>query len=473
VFLKALQLIKDTVGADNVAISMGLIGVHGANFPINFVHLWNSGPEEGVLQVQLKKRVHIQELRDQLRAQFAAKMPGSSFSFEPADIVSRVMSLGAGTPIEVMVSGNDFPVSRAFAEKVKQRLEKIELLRDVQYGQLLDYPTIDVSLNRERAGIIGPTVAQVSKALIPATWSSRFSVLNFWADPNSGVAYQVQVEIPQSRMSSAEDVGNVPVLQHEAKNPEKDKRKDVLLRNVAEISEGTALAEYDRYNMQRYVSVRANIAGDDLGGATRRVNRALQELGAPPAGVSVTVRGQVVPMHEMMQGLQRGLLIAVLVVFLLLMATFQSFKLPFTVVSTVPGALAGVVFALWATDSTLNIQSFMGAIMSVGVAVANAILLVTFAERARMNGASAADAALEGASSRLRPILMTGGAMIAGMIPLALSFGQGGGQAAPLGRAVIGGLCAATLATLFVLPSVFALVQARTGRQPSSLIPGS
>ncbi len=470
VFLQALDIIRNAVGAEEVLISMALIGVHGANFPINFVHLWNSGPEEGVLQVQLKSGVAMDSLKDRLRADFERQLPRSTFSFEPADIVSRVMSLGANTPIEVVVSGQDFPVSRAFAERIQQKLSTIDQLRDVQFGQLLDYPTVDVTVDRERAGILGAKMAQVSRALVPTTWSSRFSVLNFWADPNTGVAYQVQVEIPQDQTRSTEDVGNLPILQHEPKRPEKDKRKDVLLRNISEIKEGLALAEYDRYNMQRYISVRANINGSDLGGAARAVRRAIAELGAPPAGVNVAVRGQVVPMQEMMSGLQRGLIVAVLAIFLLLMASFQSFKLPFIVVSTVPAVLAGVTLALWATQTTLNIQSFMGTIMSVGVAVANAILLVTLAERVRMGGAASNEAAMEGAKSRLRPILMTSAAMIAGMMPMALSLGQGGAQAAPLGRAVVGGLAAATLATLFILPSVFAIVQARTNRRPASLI---
>jgi multidrug efflux pump subunit AcrB len=472
VYLKALNIIKTAVRPENVDISLGLIGVHGANFPINFVHLWNGGPEEGVLQVQLKPaaRVNLGSLKDELRSQFAAQIPGVNFSFEPADIVSRVMSLGAATPIEVAVSGQDLDVSRAFAEKVKDKLEGIGVLRDVQFGQSLDYPTVDVNVGRERAGIIGPNIREVSRAVVPATWSSRFVDLNFWADPNSGVAYQVQVQIPQRLMTSVEDVGNLPVIQHKPKNPEK-RIKDVLLRNIAQISEGTAMGQYERYNMQRLITVRANIAGDDLGGAARRVNRAIKELGAPPAGVNVAVRGQVVPMQEMLDGLRRGLVLAVAAIFLLLTANFQSVKMSFIVVSTVPAVLAGAALALWLTNTTLNIQSSMGAIMGVGVAVANAILLAAFAERSRLDGATAADAALEGARSRLRPILMTSAAMIAGMMPIALGLGEGGGQAAPLGRAVVGALAAATMATLFVLPSVFALVQTRSHRRAASLDP--
>jgi multidrug efflux pump subunit AcrB len=472
VFLRALNIIKEAVGADSVQLSLGLIGVHGANFPINFVHLWNGGPEEGVLQAQLKAgtKTRIVELKERLRHEFASRIPGVNFSFEPADIVSRVMSMGSATPIEVAVSGQSLASSRAFAEKLKAKLENIDVLRDVQFGQSLDYPTVNVSVDRERAGIIGPSIKQVSQALVPATWSSRFVNLNFWADPNSGVAYQVQVQIPQRLMKSTEDVGDLPVLHHNPKNPEK-KTKDVLLRNISQITEGTALGQYERYNMQRLITVRANIAGEDLGGATRQVAQAIEELGPPPDGVSVNIRGQVVPMREMLFGLRRGLVLAVIAIFLLLTANFQSVRLSFIVVSTVPAVLAGVVVALWITQTTLNIQSFMGAIMGVGVAVANAILLVTFAERIRLGGASAVEAAINGARSRLRPILMTSAAMIAGMLPMALGIGEGGGQDAPLGRAVIGGLAAATVATLFVLPFVFESVQSASHRRAASLDP--
>ena len=472
IYLKVLDIIKNAVGPDSVAISSGLIGIHGSNFPINFIHLWNSGPEDGVLQVQLKPGTHVSipELEERLRQQFAAQLPDVSFSFEPADIINRVMSMGATTPIEVTVAGKDINASRAFAEKIKTKLEGIPVLRDVEYGQLLDYPTVNVNVNRERAGIIGATMKQVSQALVPATWSSRFVELNYWADPNTGIGYQLQVQIPQKAMTSLEDVGNLPIIQRDPQDPEK-RVKDVLLRNISTITNGTAMGEYDRYNMQRSITVRANISGDDLGGAARQVNQAITELGPPPLATSVNVRGEVVPLQEMVNGLQLGLIIAVITIFLLLTANFQSVKLSLIVVSTVPAVLAGVVVTLWLTHTTLNIQSLMGAIMSVGVAVANAILLVTFAERYRQTGRPATDAAVAGARTRLRPILMTSAAMIAGMMPMAMNLGEGGSQMASLGRAVIGGLAAATMATLFVLPSVFALVQGRSHRRAASLDP--
>jgi multidrug efflux pump subunit AcrB len=481
--LQVLDLIKQEAGAQNVEITLGFVGVHGANYPINLIYLWNGGPEEGVVQVQLKRSapIQIEALKERLRGKLAAQMPEVSFSFEPSDIVSRVMSLGSPTPIEVAVSGLNLVSNRAFAQTIKDRLQRIPHLRDVQFGQSLDYPTVDVTVDRQKAGLLGVKMSDVSRSLVTATWSSRFVVPNYWADPNSGVSYQIQVQAPQERMDSLEQARNVPVMNRDG--------QATLLRNVAKVTEGTAVGQYQRYNMQRMITVTANIAGADLGSVTRQVMAALKELGPPLAGVNVAVRGQIVPLAQMMDGLRAGLLLAVVVIFLLLAANFQSLKLSFLVVVTTPAVIAGVVVMLWVTGTTLNIQSFMGAIMAIGVAVANAILLVTFTERARvrvgqasrlpapdMSGGtpaplSAADAAVEGARSRLRPILMTSLAMIAGMVPMALGLGEGGEQTAPLGRAVIGGLALATVATLLVLPAAFALVQGRAHRLSASLHP--
>jgi multidrug efflux pump subunit AcrB len=464
VALHALDIIKDEVGVDNVRITLAFLGVHAPNYPINLIYLWNGGSEEGVLQVQLKAGTGIstEALKERLRKTFAEKLPDVSFSFEPSDIVSQVMSLGSATPIEVAVSGPNLAANREFATRVRERLAKIPALRDVQFGQALDYPTLDVNVSRERAGLMGVEMAQVSRSLVAATSSSRFVVPNYWADPNSGVAYQIQVEIPQAAMNSVEELENLPIAYSEG--------QPVLLRSLASVTPGTAPGQYARYNMQRMITVTANLEGD-LGTVAGEVRAALAELGAPPPRVSVALRGQVVPMEQILDGLRTGLLLAVVVIFLLLAANFQSLKLAFVVVTTTPAAIAGVVLALEFTGTTLNIQSFMGAIMAVGVAVANAILLVTFAERSRIAGREAAAAAVDGAQSRLRPILMTSVAMIAGMLPLAIGLGAGGEQSAPLGRAVVGGLLGATLATLVVLPAVFAIVQARAHRRSASLDP--
>jgi multidrug efflux pump subunit AcrB len=240
---------------------------------------------------------------------------------------------------------------------------------------------------------------------------------------------------------------------------------------VATVSNSTSVGEYDRYNTQRMLTITANVVGEDLGTVAAQIRAALARVGKPPKGVTVSVRGQITPMEEMLGGLRIGLLAAVLVIFLLLAANFQSMRLSLVAVASVPAVLAGVVIALWITGTTLNVQSFMGAIMAIGVAVANAILLVTFAERSRQGGLPARAAAVEGARSRLRPIVMTSAAMIAGMVPMALGLGEGGEQTAPLGRAVIGGLIAATVATLWVLPSVYAIVQERCAARSGSLDP--
>ncbi|MDB6036282.1 MAG: Acriflavin resistance protein, partial [Verrucomicrobiales bacterium] len=356
--LEVLEMIKREVGPENVAITLGFIGVHAPSYPINLLYLWNGGSEEGVLQVQLKKGVpiHIEELKERLRKKFADKLPGITFSFEPSDIVSRVMSLGASTPIEVTVSGPNLVANREFAVKVKEQLEKIRSLRDVQFGQALEYPTIEVEVNRERAGIMGVKMSEVSRSLVAATSSSRFVVPNYWADPNSGVAYQIQVQIPQTSMSSIEDAKNLPMSYRDG--------KAILLRNIATLKESTTVGQYERYNMQRMVTVTANITDTDLGTVAKRVTQALKDLGPPPPKVSVALRGQIVPMQQMFEGLRNGLLLAVVIIFLLLMANFESFKLAIIVVSTIPAVIAGVALSLWLTHTTLNIQSFMGAIMA-------------------------------------------------------------------------------------------------------------
>jgi multidrug efflux pump subunit AcrB len=373
------------------------------------------------------------------------------------------MNFGAPTPIEVAMSGPNLAASRSFADKALAEMKKIPALRDLQFGLPLDYPTADIRIDRKRAGQLNVTVEQVARSIVAATSSSRFTQPVYWRDPASGTAYQVQVEIPQSRMASIEDLQGVPAI------PGAETK--TLVGDVAEISYGTMAGEYDRYNQQRMVTITANIVGQDLGSVANEVNAALLRAGEAPRGVTVNVRGQVPPMNQTLSGLQLGLLLAVVAIFLLLVANFQSVRVSLVVLSTIPAVVAGVAVALWITGTTLNVQSFMGAIMAIGVSVANAILLVTFAEQKRREGMEADAAAMEGASGRLRPILMTSMAMIAGMIPMALAIGEGGEQTAPLGRAVIGGLAASTLAALMILPLVFGISQRKASRASASLHP--
>jgi multidrug efflux pump subunit AcrB len=462
---KALAVIANEAGADNIEITLGFVGVQNAAYPINTIHLWTSGPEEAVMQVQLNRKssIRVGELQERLRTALPQQLPGVRFSFEPGDIISKVMSFGAETPIEVAISGPDLAKSRQFAQHLQEQLSEVSSLRDLGFEQELDYPAVKVDINREIAGMLGVTADQIGHSLTEATSSSRFTVPNFWPDPKSGIGYQIQVQVPTQRMNSLEDIKNVVVG--------RSQNTQINLRNVAEVTNGTVLGEYDRYNMQRMLVLGANIAGEHLGEVADRVTQAIAKAGQPPQGVNVSLRGQVVPMREMFGGLQLGIVVAVLVILLLLAANFQSFRLSCAVVLTIPAVVSGVAVALWITRTTLNIESLMGAIMAIGVAVANAILLVTFAERDRIGGAEASMAAVSGAASRLRPILMTTCAMIGGMLPMAIGLGEGGDQSAPLARAVIGGLSGGTIATLLILPAIFSILQSQRTRASVSLYP--
>ena len=307
------------------------------------------------------------------------------------------------------------------------------------------------------------TVDQVGRSLLAATSSSRFTQPVYWGDPASGTAYQVQVELPQSRIASIEDVQTLPA------GSSANGKTVPLVGDVAQLTYGTMPGEVDRYNQQRMVSIIGNTAGSDLGRAASEVSAAIKRAGDAPRGVTVAVRGQVPAMQETLTGLGTGLVLAIVAILLLLAGYFQSPRVALIALSAIPAVLTGVAISLWLTRTTLNVQSFMGGIMAVGVSSANAILLVSFAEQARKEGATALDAALSGASGRLRPILMTSLAMIAGMLPMALALGEGGEQTAPLGRAVIGGLVGSTLAVLVVLPLVFAVAQRRAPVKSPSL----
>ena len=460
-----LDEIKRTAGPENVDITLGYVGIQPSSYPINTIFLWTGGSHEGVLQVALKPDapIDLPDLEETLRERFRHRFPDVQFSFEPGDIVGRIMNFGAPTPVQVAVAGPDFQATRAYVAKLRGELGRVPALRDLHVDQALDYPAIHVEVDRERAGQLGVSVEQVGRSFAAATSSSRFVAPNYWADPHTGIAFQVQVEVPQPQMKTLEDLRVIPLAASGAPH--------ALLGDVARIESGTIVGEYDRFNGQRMVTLSANTAGEDLGRVANQVDAAIARAGAPPRGATVSVRGQIAPMRETFRNIAAGLAVAVGVIFLLLAANFQSVRLAVAVVSTAPAALAGVVIMLALTRTTLNIQSFMGAIMAVAVAVANAILLVTYAEQSRRRGATAMDAAIDAARARLRPVLMTSAAMIAGMTPMALAFGEGSAATAPLGRAVIGGLAVATFATIVILPSVYSSVQPSAAAASASLDP--
>ena len=458
---RVLDEIRTAAGAENMLITLGYVGTQGASYPINTVFLWSSGPHEAIVNVALRPDAHvdINALEAKLRRDLPSQFPGCTFSFEPGDLVNQIMNFGAPTPVEVAVVGPDLAASRTYTDRLRDELARISDLRDLKYELPLDYPSVEVKIDRRMAGQLGVTAGQVARSLSEATYSSRFTTPNYWADPNTGIAYQVQVQYPQPNITSLADVQNIPVMPGPSQHP--------LLGDVATVDDGTVMGEYDRRNGFRMLTLSANIAGDDLGRVSRSIDAAIRRVGALPRGTSVQVRGQIAPMHETFTNLSVGLGLAVLVIFLLLAANYQSLRLGLVVLTTAPATIAGVVVLLLLTRTSLNIESYMGAIMAVGVGTANAILLVTFAEGHRRTGATSISAGIEGVKERMRPILMTSAAMIAGMIPMALA----AEVTAPLGRAVIGGLVAATFANLTVLPFVFGAAQRRAGVGSPSLDP--
>jgi multidrug efflux pump subunit AcrB len=464
ILLRALDIIRRDAGPGNVAITSDFMGLQPSSYPVNLIHLFTAGPQEAIIQVALKPGTAGGEaLRERLRASFRRELPGTEISFEAGDIVSQVMSFGSPTPVEVAVLGANLQDNYAYAQKLQAQMAKLDFLRDVQFAQEMNYPTLDIDIDRDRAGQFGLTMGDVVRSVVPATSSSRFTAPNYWRDPVSGNAFQIQVQLPQNRMQSIEQMGGLPLM--------RDGRSAPLLEDVATLKPGAMPGMVERYNGQRVVSLTANIHGLTLGQAAPRIDQAIAAAGAPPRGISVRMRGEAPALDQTISGLRIGLLLAVAAIFLLLAANFQSLRLALAVILNIPAVLCGVILMLLATGTTLNIQSFMGAIMAIGIAVANSILLLTFAERFRREGRRVFEAAREGAVSRLRAILMTAAAMICGMAPMAIGATEGGAQAAPLGRAVIGGLALSTFATLTALPSLYAILQGRASATSPSLNP--
>ncbi|HUA19683.1 MAG TPA: efflux RND transporter permease subunit [Bryobacteraceae bacterium] len=463
IVLHALDIIKRDSG-DKVAITSDFMGVQPPEYPVDLIHLFTAGPQEALIQIALKPdAVGGETFRERVREDCARELPGTEISFEAGDIVTQVMGFGSPTPIEVAVQGVNLQDNYVYAQRVRAAMQKLDFLRDLQFAQDLNYPTLDINIDRDRAGQFGLTMADVVHSVVPATSSSRFTDPNYWRDPVSGNGFQIQVELPQHRIQSVDQVAGLPVMPDGQPKP--------MLADIASLKLGTMPGEIERYNGQRVVSLTANIHGITLGEAARKLNQALASLPAPPRGISVALRGEIPPLEETISNLQIGLLVAGLVIFLLLAANFQSLRLAFAIMLIAPAVLCGVILMLLVTHTTLNVQSFMGAIMAIGIAVANSILLVTFAERSRHEGLSVQDAAREGASSRLRAILMTAAAMIFGMVPMAIGITEGGDQAAPLGRAVIGGLIVSTFTTLTILPSIYAILQRKASITSPSLDP--
>lgn len=462
---QVIGIIKSIVQDKNIEISSAFVGMTPSSYGTSSLYVFNAGPHEATLQVNIAKEYEmtsLDNLKDEIRKKVHEQLSGVNVSFEPIDLTDKIMSQGSLTPIEVRIGGKDLKDGQKYANQLITELKKISYLRDIRINQPLNYPSFDIKIDRVRLAQFGLTADMVSKSVVAATSSSRFTAKNFWLDEKKGYAYQVQVALPEYEMSSVQDMENIPLISGQLRP---------TLGDVATITPTTIPGEYDRVGPRRIVTVSANIHQIDLGTATVDVNRAIAHAGETPKGTVVELKGMAKLLEETLQSLSSGLALAIVVIFLLLAANYQSFKVSGVVLVTIPAVLAGSILILLATGSTLNLQSYMGIIMSVGVSVANALLLVTNAETLRLSYKDSYQAAKVAGAVRLRPILMTSIAMVVGMIPMASGMSESGEQSAPLGRAVIGGLVASTFAALLVLPVVFAAVQKNSSLVSPSLNP--
>ncbi len=458
-----LDVIDSTVG-HHIAISSAFVGMVPSNFGTSNLYIFNSGTHESVIQVNLDEnyKVKIEDLKEELRKNILAKYPAVHLSFEPIELTEKIMAQGASTPIEVRVAGKNMQDIQSYAERLVDTLRKVSFLRDVQIAEPLHLPVVEINVDRNKLALMGLSIDNVSRSITDVTSSSRYTNKNLWLDEHSAYTYQSQVQVPEYIMNSSQQLASVSLVPGQMRP---------VLSDVATLHIDTLPGEYDRSGPRRFVTVSANIYKKDLGSATDAVQKAIKEMGAPPTGLVAEIRGMSSLLTETLNSLQTGLMAAIVVILLLLAANYQSFGLSISVLATVPAVLLGAMLMLLATGATLNLQSYMGIIMSTGVSVANAILIVTNAEALRLEYRDPFKAAIMAASIRMRPILMTSLAMIAGMIPMASGLGESGDQSAPLGRAVIGGLAASTLAALFIVPLVYGWIQQKTSFDSVSLLP--
>jgi multidrug efflux pump subunit AcrB len=461
--LAVTREIKDILGRDNVAITSAYVGQHPSLFSLNPIYLWMAGPQEAVLEVGLKEgyKTNLDALKEKIRLRVSDSVPDVRLSFEPIELTDKILSQGSPTPIEVRFSGRDKKLNEIYAQKLMDQLNRISYLRDVQLGQSNKYPAIDLEVDRVRAAELGVDMDDISRSVIASTSSSRYTEKNIWIDEKTSNSYNVQVEVPVDQMNSIGELGEIPLL----KNADRP-----VLRDVATITPDTAYGEDDNLGALPVLSVTANLNNKDLGTASKDVQHAIASLGTIPRGLTIELIGMSQTMTDTLSSLKSGLMVAIIVIFLMLSANFQSFRVSAIVLATVPAVILGSLLLLFLTGSTLNLQSYMGIIMSVGVSISNAVLMITNAEHLRNeHNGDALSAAREAAAIRMRPILMTAMAMVVGMLPMASGLGEAGDQTSPLGRAVVGGLLASTFAVLFILPLVFAWGQGKAGVKSVSL----
>ena len=460
------DIISKQTGNEGIIISSAFVGTQPSGMAINPIFLFTSGSQEAVLQVSINKEVlrqSMDQLKENIRRAVKKQLPELQISFEPIEMVEKIMSQGTNTPVQIRVAAKQLSEAESYAEKIEASLKKNDFLRDIRIEEPLHYPTLQINIDRERASQFGLTMKDVSQTLTMATSSTRFVSKSLWRDPKSGLIFQVQLQVPESDMQSLENLKMLPLKSGHARP---------ILDDVAKLSFAEEPGQVNRQGANRYITIAANIHDKDLGTASKAVSKAIADVGVKPKGIIVSIQGQLQLLKDTLSGLQGGLLIAIVVIFLMLAAYYQSFALSIMILLVVPAVIAGSLMMLLLSGGTLNLQSYMGMIMAIGVSISNAFLMADHAEKSRFNfKLNVKTSAYLAASSRMRPIVMTTLAMVAGMIPMAFGLGEGGEQVAPLGQAVIGGLILSSITTLLVLPHLFIVTRKKAGLQGVSLDP--
>jgi multidrug efflux pump subunit AcrB len=415
------------------------------------------GTSDAEILVSLNQEHHhpTAEYVKKLREDLPLNFPGTEFFFQPADIVSQILNFGLPSPIDVQVVGRNLNGDYAIAEQIANRIRHVPGAVDIHVQQLMNGPAIDLNIDRTRAKEVGLTQQDVAQNLLVSLSGSFQTSPSYWLNPQNGVTYSVAIQSPDYRIDSVQALLNTPMGSPSATSPQ-------VLANLATLKPNVTPAAVYHYDIVPVVDIYGSVQDRDLGGVARDIRAVLKQFdGQLPRGMHLTLRGQVETMSSSFVGLGLGLLMAIVLVYLLIVVNFQSWLDPFIIITALPGALAGIMWMLLLSHTRLSVPSLTGAIMCVGVATANSILMISFARERLNEGLSAQQAALEAGFTRIRPVVMTALAMIIGMVPMALGLGEGGEQNAPLGRAVIGGLLFATVATLFFVPTVFTMIHGR------------
>ncbi len=435
--------------------------VHNIGMPVSGINLsyTNSAPigtADADILISLKDGHHATaDYVRKLRIELPKQLPGISYAFLPADIVGQILNFGLPSPIDVQVVGNKLQDNRKYAAELFEKIRHIPGIADPRIQQAFDDPEIDVNVNRSRAQELGLTQRDIATDMLISLSGSFQTAPTFWLSPKNGVQYNIVTQTPQYDLNSLDALRNIPISSGNSNKPQ-------ILGGLSSISRSSGQGVVSTYNVQPVIDIYASVQDRDLGAVASDINRIIKETTQDlPKGSTVIARGQMQTQRESFVGLYSGLAFAIVLVYLLIVVNFQSWTDPFIIITALPGAIAGIVWMLFITHTTLSVPALTGAIMCMGVATANSILIISFARQRMNEGLNAFDAAMEAGFTRLRPVLMTALAMIIGMVPMALGFGEGGEQNAPLGRAVIGGLSFATIATLFFVPSVFCLIHGR------------